>query len=252
VTASQVIGCPVQTLERPFLSVYHRDMKKSALAYVRVSTQKQGASGFGLEAQRAAVEQFCREQGLELVAEYQEIESGRHNACPVLAKALAHAKRSKAVLVIARLDRLARNVHFISGLMESGAEFRAVDIPAANRLLLHIMSAVAEAEASAISSRTKAALQAAKDRGTLLGAANVGSRNLTDAARRTGAAAAGAVVHAKAVEFYSDVMPVVAALKAEGRSMREIAAALTEQGFPTRHGAAWNHVQVKRLLDRAA
>ena len=227
-------------------------MQRSALAYIRVSTLKQGASGLGLEAQREAVVEFCREQSLELVAEYQEIESGRHNARPVLAKALAHAKRSKAILVIARLDRLARNVFFISGLMESGAEFRAVDIPEANRLLLHIMSAVAEAEASAISSRTKAALRAAKDRGTRLGAANVRSRNLTESARRTGAAAAGAAVRAKAVEFYSEVMPVVIGLKAEHRSLREIASELTAKGFPTRGGSAWNHVQVKRLLDRVA
>jgi len=225
-------------------------MQKKALAYVRVSTQRQGLSGLGLDAQRAAVAQFCREHDLELVEEYREIESGRNNGRPVLQKALAHAKRIKGVVIIAKLDRLARNVAFIANLMESGADFRAADIPEANRLLLHIMAAVAEAEARTISDRTRAALKAAKERGTLLGASNPASRSLTNADRAKGAAAAGAVVREKAREFYAEVVDLIASLRSQGKTLREIAASLTELGYATRTGKEWNQVQVKRVLDR--
>jgi DNA invertase Pin-like site-specific DNA recombinase len=142
---------------------------KQAIAYYRVSTQRQGASGLGIEAQQEAVRTFCRDHSHKVVGEFVEIESGRDCDRPVLREAFERAKAMKAVLLIARLDRLARNVHFISGLMESGTEFRACDLPDANRFLLHVMAAVGEAEAKAISDRTIAALQAAKARGVQLG-----------------------------------------------------------------------------------
>ena len=135
------------------------------VAYYRVSTDKQGKSGLGLEAQRKAVTEYLDGGDWELVAEFTEIESGKKSDRPEFAKVLAACKRLKATLVIARLDRLARNVHFISGLMETKIKFVAGDMPEATPFMLHVYAAVAEQEARAISARTKAALQAAKQRG---------------------------------------------------------------------------------------
>ena len=148
------------------------------VSYVRVSTTKQGQSGLGLDAQQAAVSQHIALTRAELVGEYVEVESGRKTdkARPQLAAALAQCKKDKAVLVVAKLDRLARNVHFISGLMESKVKFLALDMPEANELSLHIMAAFAEHEAKRISERTKAALAVAKSRGVVLGKA--GAENL--------------------------------------------------------------------------
>ena len=138
-------------------------MKKPTtyVSYLRVSTQKQGQSGLGLEAQRAAVEAFTRHQGGKIVAEHVEVESGKRSARPELARAMAAAKKAGATLLIAKLDRLSRDVHFISGLMK-GVDFLAVDQPFANQLTLHILAAVAEDEARRISERTKAALRGRK------------------------------------------------------------------------------------------
>src|ERR1700722_8536094 len=139
------------------------------VAYYRVSTAKQGASGLGLEAQQDSVRTYLNGGRWKMVDELTEIESGKRNDRPALARALALCRIHKATLIIAKLDRLARNVNFISNLMESGVEFTAVDFPQANRLTVHILAAVAEHEAAMISARTKAALQAAKARGVVLG-----------------------------------------------------------------------------------
>jgi DNA invertase Pin-like site-specific DNA recombinase len=143
--------------------------KAKFVAYYCVSTAKQGASGLGLEAEQEAVRGYLNGGRWTMVAEVTEIESGKRNDRPALANALALCRVHGATLVIAKLDRLARNVNFISNLMESGIEFTAVDFPQANRLTIHILAAVAEHEAAMISSRTKAALAAAKARGTRLG-----------------------------------------------------------------------------------
>src|SRR3954453_15779645 len=142
------------------------------VAYYRVSTAKQGASGLGLEAQREAVTDYLNGGNWQLAAECVEVESGRRNDRPELAKALAACRRIGATLIIAKLDPLARNVAFVSNLMEAGVEFVAVDFPTANRLTIHILAAVAEHEREMISARTKAALAAAKARGTKLGNPN--------------------------------------------------------------------------------
>lgn len=139
---------------------------QTTVAYYRVSTQRQGASGLGLDGQRAAVEQFCRENRYEIVESFTEVESGRKSDRPVLRKALARAKGTKSLLVIGKLDRLARNVAFIANLIESGCEFRACNLPEASRFILHVMAAVAEQEARAISDRTRAALEAANIAGS--------------------------------------------------------------------------------------
>ena len=147
------------------------------VSYIRVSTKAQGNSGLGLEAQRSAVGAFADSRGANIQAEYREVETGKKKDRPELTKALAHCRRSKATLVVAKLDRLARNVAFTSALMESDVDFVACDNPHANRLTIHILAAVAEAEAVAISERTKAALAAAKARGVKLGSARPGHWN---------------------------------------------------------------------------
>src|SRR2546422_7041456 len=167
-------------------------MQGKIIAYYRVSTKQQGASGLGLEGQHAAVEAYARQTGARIVAEHVEVESGKRADRPELAKALAHAKRSKATLCVAKLDRLARNVEFLAKVMNSGCEFAAADMPSANRFMLHVMAAVAEHEAKAISERTKVALAAAKARGVKLGSARPGHWRGREDARQAGLAKARA------------------------------------------------------------
>jgi len=223
-------------------------MSKKAVSYIRVSTARQGSSGLGLEAQRESVRVFSQALGYELTQEFLEVESGKNDARPVLAKALAHAKKTGACLVIAKLDRLARSVSFVSRLMDANTDFRAVDLPDASRLVLHIMSAVAENEAKSCSDRTKAALAAAKARGALLGASNPKSRNLPQGAHERG----GQTTAAKARAAVADVLPRILALKAQRLSLQAIADALNAEGSVTRSGKAWHPMQVSRALNRAA
>jgi DNA invertase Pin-like site-specific DNA recombinase len=137
----------------------------SVFAYLRVSTQRQGFDGLGIEAQREAVRTYCRFVGAEIAGEFVEVESGRNDDRPALSEALGACRKSGAKLVIAKLDRLSRRVSFISKFMESGVDFVACDMPHADRFRLHIEAAIAEEEAAKISARTKAALAAAKARG---------------------------------------------------------------------------------------
>jgi DNA invertase Pin-like site-specific DNA recombinase len=227
---------------------------KQIIGYLRVSTERQGASGLGLDAQGEAIAQYARTVGAKVTAWYTEVESGRDDDRPELAKALAHAKRSKATLCVGKLDRLSRSVEFLARVMNSGADFVACDNPAANRLTLHILAAVAEAEAKAISERTKAALAAAKARGTLLGSARPGHWNGREATRQLGAKR-GAAISAKArtqaaQEAYQDLLPVMITGRAEGLTLAQIAAKLNAEGHTTRRGCPWNHVQVLRVLQR--
>ncbi len=225
------------------------------IAYYRVSTKQQGESGLGLEGQQAAVESYARQTGATIKASYIEVESGKRADRPELAKALSHARRNKATLVVAKLDRLSRNVEFLARVMNSAVDFVACDNPAANRLTLHILAAVAENEAKAISDRTKAALAAAKARGTLLGFARPGHWDGHEDARLAGLAKGRAVAakvrQQNAAEAYTDLLPSIMALKADGLSLRAIAAKLTEAGHTTRRGRPWNPVQVASVLERA-
>ena len=161
---------------------------------------------------------------------------------------LADCKLSRATLVIAKLDRLSRNVHFLSGLMESGVDFIACDNPHANRLTLHILAAVAEDEARRISERTKVALAAYKARGGVLGAARPGARRLGGGANPKAARRAGEASAARARDAYAHLAPLVARWRAEGLSHRRIAARLDAAGYATRSGKPWNHTQVGRVL----
>jgi DNA invertase Pin-like site-specific DNA recombinase len=218
------------------------------VAYFRVSTQKQGASGLGLEAQQEAVRTYLNGGRWNLVGEFKEIESGKRNDRPALAEALAMCRIHGATLIIAKLDRLARNVAFISNLMESGVDFTAVDFPQANRLTIHILAAVAEHEAAMISARTKAALGAAKARGVVLG----GNRgNIAREASR-GARASASARNAVATKRAADLLPAIRFAQSKGAtSLREIAAVLNEGGIPTARGGEWSAVQVQRILARA-
>jgi DNA invertase Pin-like site-specific DNA recombinase len=224
----------------------------TVIGYLRVSTVGQGQSGLGIEAQRAAVETYARQQGATLAMAYTEIESGKRADRPELAKALAHCRRSKGTLVVARLDRLSRNVAFLSALMDSKVPFVAVDNPHANKLTVHILSAVAEAEAEAISQRTKAALAAYRARGGKLGGQLPQCRNLTQAARIKGTRRAALAKAKLADEAYSDLMPLITGMRKEGRTLQAIADELTEQGHTTRNGKRWNSTQVQRVLARAS
>jgi DNA invertase Pin-like site-specific DNA recombinase len=215
------------------------------VAYYRVSTARQGKSGLGLEAQREAVREHLNGGNWELVAEFTEIESGKRSDRPKLAEALKACRLRGGKLIIAKLDRLARNVAFISNLMESGVEFEAVDFPQANRLTIHIMAAMAEHEAKMISERTKAALAAAKRRGVKLGG-DRGAR-LTAKARAAGTAALRAKAQARA----ADLAATVKELQAAGcESLRSIAEGLDARGIPAARGGNWSAVQVSRLLAR--
>jgi DNA invertase Pin-like site-specific DNA recombinase len=209
------------------------------IAYFRVSTDKQGKSGLGLEAQRKAVLDYLDGGRWSLVQEFVEIESGKHNERPQLTAALAACNKHRARLVIAKLDRLSRNLAFIAALMESGVEFVAVDNPHANKLTVHILAAVAEHEREMISERTKAALRAAKARGTRLG-----NPQLAKAAKRGTAA-----VKANAKQFAANVLPIIEEIERAGfTSHNAIAAKLNERNVRTARGGTWTHVQVGAIL----
>lgn len=205
------------------------------VAYFRVSTARQGQSGLGLEAQQAAVRSYLNGGSWQLVAEVVEVESGKRADRPKLAEALRLCRLHKATLIIAKLDRLARNVAFVSSLMESGVEFTAVDFPHANRLTVHILAAVAEHEAKMISDRTKAALAAAKARGIKLGRSKGEGNVITDEYR----AKAATVLKARAEARAADLAPIIADLRASGAtSLRSLAAGLTQAGIAPPRGTA--------------
>jgi DNA invertase Pin-like site-specific DNA recombinase len=210
------------------------------VAYLRVSTVRQGESGLGLEAQRTAVETFAHQHGGAIVASYVEVETGKRSDRPELAKALCAARKAKATLLIAKLDRLARNVAFIANLMDAGVEFLACDQPFASRLTLHILAAVAEDEARRISERTKAALQAAKARGQKLGSP-VAARTVSKA--RAARSAYAAKANATTLAVIREVQ------KSGVASLAGIARTLEARGVKTPGGRSqWQPVQVSRLL----
>lgn len=215
------------------------------VTYLRVSTDRQGKSGLGLQAQRAAVLDHVASKG-EIAAEYVEIESGKKNERPQLARAMAEAKRIGAVLLIAKLDRLARNVAFIANLLESGVEIAAADMPEANTFVLHLMAAVAQHEAQAISDRTRAALAAAKARGAKLGWAMPERRDEQEQASRKGAAKNAQ----KADQHAANVLPVIRQIAVGGASLKQIANDLNTRGIKTARGGLWHASTVRNILTR--
>ena len=215
-------------------------------SYYRVSTARQGKSGLGLEAQRQAVQEHLNGGNWKLIAEFTEVESGKRSDRPKLAEALKACRLRGAKLIIAKLDRLARNVAFISNLMESQVEFEAVDFPQANRLTIHIMAAIAEHEAKMISERTRAALVAAKARGKRLGGFRGRAGTATDCAKARQARTDSATARA------ADLAPVIEDIRAGGaQSLRSIAAELNGRGISAPRGGEWSAAQVRAVIAKA-
>lgn len=213
------------------------------VAYYRVSTQKQGVSGLGLDAQKQTVGEYVRNAPGSLLATFCEVETGKGaNALskrPELRKALDECRKHGAVLVIAKLDRLARNVHFISGLMESRVQFVACDLPEANQLTLHVMAAFAEHEARRISERTRDALAAAKARGTKLG--RMGRANLKPVLERR---------QADARQFAEQHRGLFEGMRLRGLSRRRMVEELNRLGIKARQGGGWSLCQVQRIAGK--
>ncbi len=223
---TETAGKEVQTTES----------KGKFVAYYRVSTDEQGRSGLGLEAQRKAVIDFLNGGSWEMVAEFTEVESGRKSDRPELEHALKLCKKRKATLVIAKLDRLARNVHFISGLMERGVRFCAVEFPNADPFMLHVHAAMAEHERRLISARTKAGLERAKARGVKLG------KHGKKLAKQNAA---------RAKQEAMQLAATVAEIRRAGMTtVRGIADELNTREIPTSRGGHWHPQTVSRLLKR--
>lgn len=218
-----------------------------AVSYIRVSTARQGKSGLGLDAQRAAIAAFAQAEGIELVGEHVEIETGKGADAlerrPALAAALADAKRNNCPVVVAKLDRLSRDVSFVASLMSRKTPFVVAELGAdASPFMLHIYAAVAELERAAIAQRTKEALAAAKARGVTLG-----NPNLAEAREKATEARV-----AKADTFAQNVLPIIREIQSTGASMRKIAQALNARGIATARGGTWAATQVSDILKRSA
>jgi DNA invertase Pin-like site-specific DNA recombinase len=215
------------------------------VAYYRVSTQQQGRSGLGLEAQRQAVTAYLARTGGHLVDEFTEVETGKgSNALdrrPMLRNALDRCAAQKAVLIIAKLDRLARNVHFVTGLIESRVEFVAADMPEANKTMIQMHAVMAEWERDQISKRTKAALAAAKANGVKLGECGPANLKSQNAARRV-----------EAIQFANRLRDQLASYKSRGLSQRQMVESLNALRVPTRQGGKWSLVQLQRVVKALA
>jgi DNA invertase Pin-like site-specific DNA recombinase len=216
------------------------------ISYLRVSTDRQGKSGLGIEAQRNSVAEYLNGGNWKLVKEFVEVESGKRTDRPMLEDAVKACRAYGAKLVIAKLDRLSRDAHFLLGLEKAGIDFVAADMPNANRLTVGIMAMVAEEERRMISKRTKDALAAAKRRGTKLG----GYRGVIPSKRARKLATES--IQARAASRAADIAPIIAELQAGGaESLRAIADGLNAAGIPTARGQGqWSAVQVQRVLGR--
>jgi DNA invertase Pin-like site-specific DNA recombinase len=217
-------------------------MNGKFVAYYRVSTDKQGKSGLGLDAQRQAVENYLNGGNWKLISEFTEVESGKNSDRPQLRAAQAACKKHKAKLVIAKLDRLSRNVAFIANLLEAGTDFVAADNPHANKPMVQMMAVFAEMERDAISKRTKEALAAARARGVRLGNPRLAqARAEVNAARQEAADS-----------FAAGVLPIIKQIQKSGvSSLRGVAKALSARGVQTARGGEWTAVQVSDVLRRA-
>lgn len=221
---------------------------KPLVAYFRVSTREQGKSGLGIEAQRQAVARFAEAEGFEVVAEHVEVETGKGadalDRRPQLAAALAEARRHRCAVVVAKLDRLSRDVAFVSGLMAQRVPFIVAELGAdADPFMLHLFAALAEKERALISQRTKAALAAAKARGVRLG-----NPRLADARRPANEAR-----KALADDHAARVLPVIREIEAAGaKTLRAIADALNARGIATARGGRWAAQTVANIRNRAA
>lgn len=216
-------------------------MQPRFIAYRRVSTIEQGKSGLGLEAQAAAIARVVADRGGRLLEDFEEVETGKGadalDRRPVLARALKAAKARKATLVVSRLDRLSRNLHFVSGLIDQAVDLLVADMPQADKRMLQVFAMVGEWERDAIASRISSALQAKKDRGEVVG--NVANLRPLNATRATAAAAFAAKMH-----------PTLSAFQAQGMTQRAMVEALNSAGTLTANGGQWSLMQLQRVLSR--
>jgi DNA invertase Pin-like site-specific DNA recombinase len=224
---------------------------KKLIAYLRVSTASQSKSGLGIEAQRSAIVAFANANGFQIAAEFVEVESGKGSDAldrrPQLRAALTAGRRFKGAVCVAKLDRLSRDSAFVNNLMAEGVPFVVAELGVdANPFMLRLWAALAEQERAMISSRTKEALAAVKARGVKLGNPNL------DVARQGASAKGVAVNKAKADVYAASMLPLIQPLRANGASLREIAAELDAKGIPTARGHAWGPSQVADILRRAA
>jgi DNA invertase Pin-like site-specific DNA recombinase len=224
----------------------------SIVTYVRVSTSMQGRSGLGIEAQRHTLSQFAKAEGFEVVREFVEVETGKGSDAldrrPQLKAALAAARKLKCRVAVAKLDRLSRDVHFISGLMVHRVPFLVAELgPDVDPFVLHLFAALAEKERALISTRTRQALAAAKERGVILGNPRL------SVARKSAVEAAKAVIKSNADRYAENVRPIIReAQKAGAATLREIAEALNARGIATARGGQWHATSVKNVLERGA
>ena len=220
---------------------------KPLISYVRVSTDKQGRSGLGIEAQQAAITRFAEAEGYEVVGEFVEVETAKGcdalDRRPQLAAALGAARKAKCAVVVAKLDRLSRDVHFISGLMAQRVPFIVAELGAeADPFMIHLYAALAEKERALIAERTRLALAAKKAQGARLG----NRTNLAEAAAKGAAANRDG-----AVAYAANVLPVINQIRAGGATtLRDIAAALNERGVKTARGGEWHAATVRNVLGR--
>ncbi len=213
------------------------------VAYFRVSTQKQGRSGLGIEAQEEAVARYVGNR--TLLMKFYEVESGKKDDRPELAKALESCKLTRATLLVAKMDRLSRNIYFLEKLQKSGVPFVAADIPNLNEMSLLLIFMVAHMERAACSARTKSALQAAKARGVKLGNP-LGAAAFGDKIRQGSVEA----VQKKADDFAVSISKIILPMRAEGLNLKQIADRLNTEGYKTSRGGKWQATSVRRVLDR--
>lgn len=218
---------------------------KPIVSYLRVSTVKQGRSGLGIEAQRAAIARFCDAEGFTIIAEHVEVETGKGSDAldhrPRLAAALDEARRNKCAVLVAKLDRLSRDVAFVAGLMAQRVPFIVAELGAdADPFMLHLYAALAEKERAVISARTKQALAAAKARGVTLGNPNLSEAQVKGTA--TG--------RANADRFATSILPMIREARSSGATLRTIAATLNARGVKTARGGRWAATQVRDILNR--
>ncbi|MBT0666278.1 recombinase family protein [Geobacter pelophilus] len=217
------------------------------IAYYRVSSQKQGKSGLGLEAQKKMVADFIAANNGELVGEYTEVESGKVDSRPELAKAMRQADLVKGQLLVAKLDRLSRSLHFLTSLQKNQVNFVIADMPHCDSFTVHIYGALAQKERERISSTTKAGLERARARGVKLGTNNLKPELVAEASAK-----GVQVLKAQAADFANKVMPTITALKDQGKGLREIARELDKIGVLTARGKQWTPTAVNNVLKRAA
>jgi DNA invertase Pin-like site-specific DNA recombinase len=227
------------------------------VAYYRVSTKRQGKSGLGLEAQKEMVRQLVAAHRATVIAEYVEVETGKKSARPKLQEALHHARLTNSTLVVAKLDRLARNCYFLNCLLHAELDFVCCDNPYADRFNIQVLAAVAEHEARQIAARTKAALAATKAKGKLLGSARPGHWDGHERGYKKAQPLGSAANAQKARERYQMVLiPEIKRRREEGQTLEQIVTWLNEQGFRTRptrrnpEGSTFTHMMVWRLIDR--